>query len=351
MKTANKQIAIWLLTGCFLIFIMVLVGGITRLTGSGLSITEWKPIMGAIPPLNDAEWNIAFQKYQQIPQFQKINYHFDLNDFKTIFWWEFIHRLIGRLIGIVFLLPFFYFLVKKKFQKSTIKKVLFLFLLGALQGFLGWFMVSSGLAERTSVSHIRLAIHLMTAFITFAFTFYFALELIYEDVQNQKIAPESFHFKKFNNLIFSLLIVQIIYGAFVAGLHAGKLHNTFPLMSGQIFPSGMDVLDSFAANIFDNPVTVQFIHRFMAFTLVFLCSWIFLQSKKSILNNFQRKGINWLLTAVLVQFLLGVLTILSQVNIVLASLHQIGAFFLFSVSIFLIYHFKTSSQKHFNSSI
>lgn len=345
MKTANKQIAIWLLTGCFLIFIMVLVGGITRLTGSGLSITEWKPIMGAIPPLNDAEWNIAFQKYQQIPQFQKINYHFELNDFKTIFWWEFIHRLIGRLIGIVFLIPFFYFLVKRKFQKPMINKVLFLFLLGALQGFLGWFMVSSGLAERTSVSHIRLAIHLMTAFITFAFTFYYALELIYEDVQKKKITPESFYFKNFNRLIFSLLIVQIIYGAFVAGLHAGKLHNTFPLMSGQVIPSGMNTMDSFASNVFDNPVTVQFIHRFMAFTLVFLCSWIFFQSKKSILNNFQRKGINWLLTAVLFQFLLGVLTILSQVNIVLASLHQIGAFFLFSVSIYLIYHFKTATQK------
>lgn len=345
MKTANKQIAIWLLTGCFLIFIMVLVGGITRLTGSGLSITEWKPIMGAIPPLNDAEWNIAFQKYQQIPQFQKINYHFELNDFKTIFWWEFIHRLIGRLIGIVFLIPFFYFLVKRKFQKPMINKVLFLFLLGALQGFLGWFMVSSGLAERTSVSHIRLAIHLMTAFITFAFTFYYALELIYEDVQKKKITPESFYFKNFNGLIFSLLIVQIIYGAFVAGLHAGKLHNTFPLMSGQVIPSGMNTMDSFASNVFDNPVTVQFIHRFMAFTLVFLCSWIFFQSKKSILNNFQRKGINWLLTAVLFQFLLGVLTILSQVNIVLASLHQIGAFFLFSVSIYLIYHFKTATQK------
>ena len=345
MKTANKQIAIWLLTGCFLIFIMVLVGGITRLTGSGLSITEWKPIMGAIPPLNDVEWKIAFQKYQQIPQFQKINYHFELNDFKTIFWWEFIHRLIGRLIGIVFLIPFFYFLVKRKFQKPMINKVLFLFLLGALQGFLGWFMVSSGLAERTSVSHIRLAIHLMTAFITFAFTFYYALELIYEDVQKKKITPESFYFKNFNGLIFSLLIVQIIYGAFVAGLHAGKLHNTFPLMSGQVIPSGMNTMDSFASNVFDNPVTVQFIHRFMAFTLVFLCSWIFFQSKKSRLNNFQRKGINWLLTAVLFQFLLGVLTILSQVNIVLASLHQIGAFFLFSVSIYLIYHFKTATQK------
>ena len=136
MKSNNKQIAIWLFTGCFLIFGMVVIGGITRLTGSGLSITEWKPIMGAIPPLNDAEWDIAFQKYQQIPQFQKINYHFELSDFKTIFWWEFIHRLLGRLIGIVFIIPFLWFLVKKRFDSVTIKKMLFLFLLGGIQGFL-----------------------------------------------------------------------------------------------------------------------------------------------------------------------------------------------------------------------
>lgn len=340
MKSNNKQIAIWLFTGCFLIFGMVVIGGITRLTGSGLSITEWKPIMGAIPPLNDAEWDIAFQKYQQIPQFQKINYHFELSDFKTIFWWEFIHRLLGRLIGIVFIIPFLWFLVKKKFDSVTIKKMLFLFLLGGIQGFLGWFMVSSGLAERTSVSHIRLAIHLMFAFITFAFTFYYGLELIYaekkEALQNKKLSA-------LNKLVFVVLSIQIIYGAFVAGLHAGKIHNTFPLMSGQVIPTGMNAMQPTWLNIFDNPVTVQFIHRFLAFTLLFLVAWFYVESGKEKLNNFQKKGIHILIAAIGIQFLLGVITVLTQANIVMASVHQIGAFFLFSASIYLLFHFRKAA--------
>lgn len=337
MKSTNKQIAIWLFSGCFLIFGMVVIGGITRLTGSGLSITEWKPIMGTIPPLNDAEWNTAFEKYKQIPQFQKVNYHFEIDDFKSIFWWEYLHRLLGRLIGIVFIIPFIWFLVKKKLDNATLKKVLFLFLLGGIQGFLGWFMVSSGLAERTSVSHIRLAIHLMFAFITFAFTFYYGLEVINTE---KSVVETNRKTSSFNKLIFVLLSVQIIYGAFVAGLHAGKIHNTFPLMSGQVIPSGMWIMEPTVANIFDNPVTVQFIHRFFAFTLLFLCSWFAVASHKEQLNNYQRKGITYLFIAVCVQFLLGVLTVLTQANIVLASLHQVGAFFFFSVSIYLLFHFR-----------
>jgi len=296
--------------------------------------------MGAIPPLNDAEWDIAFQKYQQIPQFQKVNYHFELSDFKTIFWWEFIHRLLGRLIGIVFIIPFLWFLVKKKFDSVTIKKMLFLFLLGGIQGFLGWFMVSSGLAERTSVSHIRLAIHLMFAFITFAFTFYYGLELIYsekkETVPNKKLSA-------LNKLVFVVLSIQIIYGAFVAGLHAGKIHNTFPLMSGQVIPTGMNAMQPTWLNIFDNPVTVQFIHRFLAFTLLFLVAWFYVESGKEKLNNFQKKGIHILIAAIGIQFLLGVITVLTQANIVMSSVHQIGAFFLFSASIYLLFHFRKAA--------
>ncbi len=341
MKSNNKQIAIWLFSGCFLIFGMVVIGGITRLTGSGLSITEWKPIMGAIPPLNDAEWNLAFEKYQQIPQFQKVNYHFELSDFKAIFWWEYIHRLLGRLIGIVFIIPFLWFLVKKKFDAPAIKKMLFLFLLGGIQGFLGWFMVSSGLAERTSVSHIRLAIHLMFAFITFAFTFYYGLEFIYSEKNEVGTDMKT---SSMNKLIFVLLSVQIIYGAFVAGLHAGKIHNTFPLMSGQIIPSGMNAMQPSWINIFDNPVTVQFIHRFLAFTLLFLISWFVLKAKKEPLTSFQKRGVHLLFAAVLIQFLLGVITVLTQANIVMASIHQIGAFFLFSASIYLLFQFRTVRQ-------
>ncbi|HRS38956.1 MAG TPA: COX15/CtaA family protein, partial [Bacteroidia bacterium] len=176
---SRRYVAIWLLSGCFLIFAMVVIGGITRLTGSGLSITEWAPIMGAVPPMNGQEWQEAFEKYKQIPQYEMINAHFELQDFKAIFWWEFIHRLVGRLIGVVFLLPFIWFLITRQLDRAMTRKALFLFTLGGLQGFLGWFMVKSGLTERTSVSHIRLAIHLITAFITFGFTWWYALQLLY----------------------------------------------------------------------------------------------------------------------------------------------------------------------------
>ena len=201
-------------------------------------------------------------------------------------------------------------------------------------------MVSSGLAERTSVSHIRLAIHLMFAFITFAFTFYYGLELIYsekkETVPNKKLSA-------LNKLVFVVLSIQIIYGAFVAGLHAGKIHNTFPLMSGQVIPTGMNAMQPTWLNIFDNPVTVQFIHRFLAFTLLFLVAWFYVESGKEKLNNFQKKGIHILIAAIGIQFLLGVITVLTQANIVMASVHQIGAFFLFSASIYLLFHFRKAA--------
>lgn len=342
MINKNKPIAIWLFTGCFLIFSMVVIGGITRLTGSGLSITEWKPIMGAVPPMNDQEWSVAFEKYKQIPQFQKVNAHFELSDFKSIFWWEWIHRQVGRLIGLVFIFPFLYFLAKKKFDPSTLRKMLFLFALGGLQGFLGWFMVKSGLSERTSVSHIRLAIHLITAFITFAFTFYYGLEMLYPGYKKKEWGQNG-------NLIrffFGLLIVQIMYGAFVAGMHAGKLHTTFPLMSGSVIPSGMGFMQPAWENLFSNPVTVQFIHRFFAFAIVFMTGLIWFRTRKTPLTASQRSGIHFLLAGVTLQFLLGVFTLLTAVNITLASLHQVGAFILFSVTIFLLFHYRKQSTEN-----
>lgn len=337
---SKLRVSIWLYTGCFLIFLMVVIGGITRLTGSGLSITEWKPIMGSVPPLNDHDWQIAFEKYQQIPQFQKINAHFELEDFKSIYWWEFIHRQLGRLIGLVFLIPFLYFLLTKQLDRVTIRKALFLFLLGALQGFLGWFMVSSGLADRTSVSHIRLAIHLVTAFVTFGFTFWYALELsrpVSKEANNS--APGMI------NLIFSILIIQIVYGAFVAGMHAGKMYNTFPLMDGQILPTGMSTLEPQVMNLLNNPVAVQFIHRLFAYVLLFLIAKVWWNSRKLRMNLSQRNAMNIVLLAVCVQFLLGVLTLLTKVEITLALLHQVGAFFLFSSMIYLLFQFR-SDPKH-----
>ncbi|HNQ61069.1 MAG TPA: COX15/CtaA family protein [Bacteroidia bacterium] len=333
-EKSKRRISLWLYSGCFLIFLMVVIGGITRLTGSGLSITEWNLIMGSIPPLNDEEWQDAFNKYQQIPQFEKINSHFELNDFKSIYWWEFIHRQLGRLIGMVFIIPFLYFLFTKQMDRSMIGKSLFLFFLGGLQGFLGWYMVSSGLVERTSVSHIRLAIHLITAFITFGFTYWFALEIRSADTVNREQTRSGSGLVK---IIFSLLFIQIIYGAFVAGMHAGKMYNTFPLMDGQVIPTGMGSAEPFWLNFFNNPVTVQFIHRIFAFLLLFLIAKVWWSSKKMGMDASQRKAMNFVLLAVSVQFLLGVLTLLTKVDITIASLHQIGAFFLFSSVIYLLF--------------
>lgn len=339
IENSKRRIVIWLFSGCFLIFAMVVIGGITRLTGSGLSITEWNVIMGAIPPLNDAEWQEAFQKYQQIPQFQKINSHFVLDDFKAIFLWEYLHRLIGRLIGVVFIIPFLWFLIKKQMDKPMIRKALFLFALGGLQGFLGWFMVKSGLTERTSVSHIRLAIHLMAAFITFGFTFWYALELIYPRTVK---APNSD--RKLIGIVFGLIIVQIVYGAFVAGLHAGKMYNTWPLMDGQLVPTGILSANSFVDNITGNQVMVQFLHRTFAFIIFFSVIYLWFTYRKKMLSKIQNRSLNFLLAAVFIQVILGILTLLTQVEITLASLHQIGAFFLFSATIFLLYQFRTTEK-------
>ncbi len=336
MNPSNRPVAIWLLCGCFLIFCMVIIGGITRLTGSGLSITEWKPLMGAIPPLNDEDWQIAFQKYRQIPQFQKINYNFNLGDFKSIFWWEYVHRLLGRLIGIVFIIPFLWFYFKDKFDKSTIRKVLFLFILGGMQGIIGWFMVKSGLSEKTSVSHIRLAIHLITAFITFGFTLFFALEILNGNAHTQSKKS----IRKFVKILFTIVTIQIIYGAFVAGLHAGKIYNTFPSMNGKLIPEGLFYLQPGWVNFFDNLTTVQFIHRSFAGMIVILTFILFYLSGINKMNSIQKNGILFFMSAVFLQFVLGVFTLLTSVNITLAVLHQAGAFVLFSASVYLLFVFR-----------
>ncbi len=339
MKPANRAVVIWLLCGCFLIFSMVIIGGVTRLTGSGLSITEWKPIMGIIPPMNDEDWEIAFQKYKQIPQFRKINYDFEINDFKSIYWWEYFHRLLGRIIGVVFIIPFMWFFLNGHFEKRTVKKMLFLFLLGALQGIIGWLMVKSGLSERTNVSHIRLAIHLITAFATFGFTFYFALEIQYGKANSQTIKS----LNRLLKILFGIIVIQIIYGAFVAGLHAGKIYNTFPLMNGKLIPDGMFYLKPTVINFFDNHVLVQFIHRFLAGTIVLLSFVLFYLSRTGKLNNVQKKGISFFLATVFLQFILGIITLLTSVEITLAVLHQAGALILFGACVYLLFIFRRKS--------
>ncbi len=335
LAKAHKQIVIWLLTGCTLIAAMVVIGGITRLTGSGLSITEWKVIMGALPPFNQNDWQIVYEKYQQSPQFLKVNFNMGLDEFKGIFWWEYIHRLLGRLIGIVFLIPFVYFLVTGKFrEKGLTKKLVVLFLLGAFQGFLGWFMVKSGLQDNPHVSHYRLAAHLITAFFVYGFTFWFALGLLYPKSSDQAVEPDTKKLKSLSLVLFFVLIVQIIYGAFVAGLKAGRIYNTWPKMGQLWIPEGLVSIQPTWINFFENLVTIQFIHRTIAIILVILTGAIWYVSK-NLSTTKQRFAIYLLIAAVSLQFIIGVFTLLYAAPITLAVLHQAGALVLFTTTIFL----------------
>jgi len=335
-KKDNKKVIYWLLTGCVLIFIMVVVGGITRLTHSGLSISNYKLISGTIPPINDVEWQSAFDLYKQYPEYKKLNNQFTLQDFKDIYFWEWLHRVIGRFIGLVFLIPFLYFLVTKQLSKPTIKKTSILLCLGAFQGVLGWYMVKSGLVDNPDVSHYRLAAHLTTAFITFAYTFWVALDLVF--TQKKEIDMS------LRNLIrwgLAILLLQIIYGAFVAGLDAGFIHNHWPWMSDGKFIHETVYTEQtpIYKNYIEGKSGVQFIHRILAFLVVGVIIAIFFKAKKTRRSPYQLKGLYFLLAMVGVQFLLGVFTILLQVPVWLGVAHQIGAFFLLTAMTFTLHRF------------
>ena len=332
----NKKVVYWLFTGCFLIFIMVIVGGITRLTNSGLSISDYKLITGTIPPMNEQEWTEAFELYKQYPEYQKLHYHFTLEDFKGIYFWEWLHRLIGRVIGIVFIIPFFYFLFTKQLSRPTIKKSLVLLALGAFQGFMGWYMVKSGLVDIPAVSHYRLAAHLMTAFITFAYAFWVAMDLLYP---KKKAVNKSFR----NLLWFGMivLLLQITWGAFVAGLDAGWIHNTWPKMTGGewIHETVFIEQSPLWRNFIEGKSGVQFVHRYLAYIVVAVILYIWYKSRNMALTLPQKRGIQWLVGLVFLQFLLGVLTLIYAVPVWLGVAHQVGAFFLLTAMTFTLHRF------------
>ncbi len=336
MTKDNKKVIYWLLTGCILIFIMVVVGGITRLTHSGLSISNYKLISGTIPPMNDIEWKEAFDLYKQYPEYQKLNSSFSLQDFKDIYFWEWFHRVIGRLIGVVFFLPFLYFLISKQLSKPTVKKSIVLLFLGAFQGFLGWYMVKSGLVDNPDVSHYRLAAHLTTAFITFAYTFWVVLDIVFP---NKKEIDKNF--KTLIRIAMGVLILQIIYGAFVAGLDAGFIHNHWPMMSEGEFMHETVYLEQTPVykNFIEGKSGVQFVHRILAYFVVALVLIIWYKSRNMNLSKYQSNGIMALLILVGLQFLLGVLTIILQVPVWLGVGHQIGAFLLLSAMTFTLHRF------------
>lgn len=337
MKT-NKSVIYWLLSGCVLLFIMVTVGGITRLTNSGLSMTDWHLINDTFPPMSEEKWIEAFEEYKKYPEYQKVNQYkdFQLDDYKFIFFWEWFHRFIGRIIGMVFIIPFIYFLIKKKLDKETIKKCIILLGMGAFQGFLGWFMVASGLKDMPDVSHFRLAIHLTFAFITFAYTLWVALDLIYPERKLPVI-----ELRKIARIALVILIIQIIYGGFVAGLNAGLIHNHWPLMSdGQFFHESIKLEQSnLLLSFTEGKSGVQFIHRTFAYVVVGMIIFLFMKSRKFVLDKTQDNGVKTLLVFVFIQFLLGIFTLLFHVPLWLGLAHQIMAFFLLTAMTFTLHRF------------
>jgi heme a synthase len=347
VKYSSRPVAIWLLVGVGMILVQIILGGITRLTGSGLSITEWKPILGTIPPLTHEAWQNAFSNYKQIAQFKHLNFEFTLSDFKFIYFWEWLHRLWGRLMGVVFLIPFLIFLVQRRFRADMVKPLLILFLLGGLQGAVGWIMVMSGLNdENLYVSHIRLAIHFMFALGLLVYTYWFALKLL---VPQKGIVPHG-HLKKFAGFILCLLIVQLTYGAFMAGLKAATAAPTWPDINGWFVPESFTTYQgrsfSFVSALVNNPIMVHFIHRNLAYVIfVLILGWTVLAIKEQRSRFFNRvKGLPMLL--VCVQVFLGIMAVLKSYKAVpqgwglfewVAQLHQIVAILLLLSLVSVLY--------------
>ena len=329
-----KYLKLWLIILFLLIILMVAVGGLTRLTDSGLSITAWELFTGILPPLNINEWNFYFSEYKKIPEYQNINYGMSLNEFKVIFYWEYIHRLLARFVGLFTLIPLIIFSLKFKDTISYLNKYYWIFFLVCLQGFIGWYMVSSGLIENNDVSHFRLSIHLSLALFILCLIIWFILDIF-------KI--ERFHEKLSNFFllfVLKLIIIQIVLGAFLSGLDGGLIYNSWPDMNGSFFPDDVEFKDIVNTQLFNNASLVQFLHRITAYLLLFfiiILNYFFIKNKLNI------KNIILFDVAILVQFFLGILTLVSGVEIKYASLHQLGSIFVLTSYLVILY--KNSNQQ------
>ncbi len=327
-ENTNIYISYWLLLITFLISLIIVVGGLTRLTDSGLSITEWQLFSGFLPPLNNNDWNNYFNLYKEIPEFKLQNYSMTLNEFKIIFWWEWAHRFLGRLIGICYLLPLIYFTIKLGFK--NLKKLYLIFFLICFQGFVGWYMVSSGLIDRVDVSHYRLASHLLIAFLILSLILWEYFKLKNINLSHQKL-------KFYLPLTFLLLIFcQIAIGAFVSGMDAGTIYNTWPLMGSTYFPDDSQFNNIFKLNVFSDPSLVQFFHRNLAY-IIFIY-YLFL-AYKVYKNNFLRHFLPIKIIGLIlfIQIVLGIFTLLHGAQIYLASMHQVSSIFLVSSSLYFLY--------------
>ena len=338
MYIENKQLKIylsyWLALMFWLISLMIIVGGLTRLTDSGLSITTWELFSGLVPPLNNSDWISYFNLYKQIPEFKLQNYSMSLQEFKVIFWWEWIHRFLGRVVGILFLIPLIYFSFKISFKKLI--SLYLIFFLICFQGFIGWYMVSSGLVDRVDVSHFRLSVHLLMAFIILSMILWNYLKLKKFNIFNK------LNFKLPLTFII-LLFIQIVIGAFVSGLDAGKIYNSWPLMGSNYFPDDNNISNLISIYVFSEPSLVQFIHRNLAYIILIFFIIIFYKIVKNKLYDFL-KPILIVGFLLIIQVVLGIFTILYGAEIIFASMHQFSSIFLIASSIYLLYLSYLSKQ-------
>ena len=336
VQTTPRAIGIWLLVCCALIFVMVVLGGVTRLTHSGLSMVQWRPVTGALPPLNHAAWQQAFEDYKQYPEYQKLNQDMDLAGFKSIFWYEYLHRLLGRVIGLVFLLPFLYFLIRKRIPPGLTPRLVAIFILGGFQGLLGWYMVKSGLVDRPDVSQYRLTAHLGAAFLIYAYSFWVALGLLFP-IQETCSSRGALLLRTLSLILLGLIAIAALSGGLVAGLDAGFAYNTFPLMGGRLVPEGLLMMQPPVRNLFENLITVQFDHRVLAILVLVSTVALWLWSLRLELPARGKMALHCLVAAVTAQVMLGISTLVLVVPVPLAAAHQAGALVLLTASVWVVY--------------
>jgi cytochrome c oxidase assembly protein subunit 15 len=344
---SQRAIAAWLFAMAAMIFVMVSIGGITRLTGSGLSIVEWRPLMGFLPPLSEAEWSRIFTLYQTSPQYQEVNAGITLSGFKAIFWWEFVHRFWGRLIGVVFFVPFLWFLFRRQIGLSLAPRLIFLFILGGAQGVLGWYMVQSGLVDIPEVSQYRLAAHLVLALALYVALFWTALQLRHpepETTPDRRLAG----MRTLAITTLSLVTITILSGAFVAGTDAGFAFNTFPLMDGTLVPAGY-LPQPWHASPFEDIATIQFHHRVLAIVSLIVAIATWWRSRWIVLVQRARRVANGLLVMVCLQVALGISTLVLVVPVPLAAAHQAGAVLLLTATLWLFFELRVPHRPGANA--
>jgi cytochrome c oxidase assembly protein subunit 15 len=329
----ERRVAAWLVVCCALVFAMVVLGGVTRLTRSGLSIVEWQPIVGTLPPLTSADWQELFLKYQQTPEYRKVNPGMSLEGFKGIFWLEYFHRLLGRLIGVAFFAPLLYFLCRRALTRPLAVKLGGIFLLGALQGALGWYMVASGLVDDPRVSHYRLTAHLVLAFAIYAAMLWIALDLLVPAPARAAATGRLGRLRRLAWAVTGLVIAMVVTGGLVAGIRAGYAYNTFPLMNGRWVPPEIFAIEPWYLNFFNNMATVQFDHRLGAWLLAVAVPWLWYEAGRAQLPARARLLTHFLLAALALQIALGISTLLLAVPVALAAAHQAGALAVFTAAL------------------